>query len=263
MAKVFVKDICRLLEDIAPLNLQEPYDNVGLILGHEEQEVTGILICLDSLESVVDEAIELGCNLIVAHHPIIFGGLRKINGNHYVERVVIKAIQNNIAIYAAHTNLDNVLLNGVNQKIAAKLGLENTSILVEKLPNIGAGLIGTFPTTISIDLFLQNVKNTFDVSVLRHTKILKQNVQKVALCGGSGAFLIKAAIEKGADVFLTADVKYHEFFEANNQITLVDMGHFESEQFTIELFYDIIRNKLPNFAVYLTKHITNPINYHY
>ncbi|MBL0190478.1 MAG: Nif3-like dinuclear metal center hexameric protein [Saprospiraceae bacterium] len=263
MTKVLVKDICRLLEDIAPLNLQEPYDNVGLILGHEEQEVTGILICLDSLESVVDEAIELGCNLIVAHHPIIFGGLKKINGNHYVEKIVIKAIQNNIAIYAAHTNLDNVLLNGVNQKIAAKLGLENTSILVEKLPNIGAGLLGSFGKAVSMDLFLQNVKNIFGVSVFRHTKILKQNVQKVALCGGSGTFLIKAAIEKGADVFLTADVKYHEFFEANNQITLVDMGHFESEQFTIELFYDIIRNKLPNFAVYLTKHITNPINYHY
>jgi len=189
--------------------------------------------------------------------------LKKINGNHYVEKIVIKAIQNNIAIYAAHTNLDNVLKNGVNQKIADKLGLEDTSILVEKLPNIGAGLLGTFPSAISMDLFLQNVKNKFGVSVLRHTTILKPKIQKVALCGGSGAFLIKAAIEKGADVFLTADVKYHEFFEANNQITLVDMGHFESEQFTIELFYDIIRNKLPNFAVYLTKHITNPINYHY
>lgn len=361
-----IKDICNLIESIAPLSLQEGYDNAGLIVGEPGTKISGILLCLDSTEAVVDEAIKLKCNLIIAHHPIIFSGLKKLNGKNYVERTIIKAIKNNIAIYAAHTNLDNVT-GGVNFKIAEKLGLINCRILSPKTSllkkliafcptdkadevrtaifNAGAGNIGNYdqcsfnsegtgtfragdntnpfvgkkgklhqekelkieaiyPTYNESDIisallkahpyeevaydiiplsnqhnrigsgiiaelkkevgeiqFLKQVKKTLNSGCIKHTQLLGKPVKKVAICGGSGSFLLKNAIQAGADVFISSDFKYHDFFDAEGKILIADVGHFETEQFTGEIFYSAIREKFPKFAVRFSKINTNPINY--
>lgn len=359
-------EITSYLESVAPLSYQETYDNAGLITGNKQMEVTGALCCLDSTEEVIDEAIRNKCNLVIAHHPIVFSGLKKINGNTYVERVIIKAIQNNIAIYAAHTNLDNVT-GGVNSKIAEKLGLKKAKVLspkkkllkklvtfcpADKAPQVrqalfaaGAGMIGNydecsfnaegtgtfragentnpyvgkrgkqhqekelrieviFPSVIEGRLiaallkahpyeevahdivpldnsynvvgsgmigelekeqdtlkFLEFVKKTMKTGVVRHTPPVAKKVKKIAVCGGSGSFLLGEAVAAGADVFITSDYKYHQFFDADNRIVIADIGHYESEQFTSELFYDLVKGKFPTFAIRLSKINTNPINY--
>ncbi len=361
-----ISEVLAFIEDFAPLSYQEAYDNAGLIVGNKDLDLTGVLLCLDSIEAVVDEAIDKKCNLIVAHHPIVFSGLKKITGRNYIERVVIKAIKHDICIYAAHTNLDNVR-KGVNQRIAEQLNLQETEILQPKskilqklytyvpqdhseklldalfkagagqignysecsfasqgtgsfkgneesdpyvgqkgerhfekevkieviLPNhlksgilkalhenhpyeavaheivalenehidVGSGLIGELVDPIPEALFLSSLKEIMKTSCVRHTRLLGRNVKKVALCGGSGSFLLETAIRAKADVFITGDFKYHQFFDADNQIVIADIGHYESEQFTINLFYDLLREKFGNFAVYLTKIDTNPINY--
>lgn len=260
---VQVQEITRFIEEMAPLHLQEAYDNAGLIIGTEDAKVTGILICLDAVEEVVQEAIDKGCNLIIAHHPIIFSGLKKINGETYIERVIIKAIQNNISIYAAHTNLDNVR-QGVNDTIADKLELTHREILQPKdnmIPNTGAGLIGKLPRQEDEAMFLNKLKELFQTDCIRYTKLLGKEITKVALCGGSGSFLIEEAKKKKADVFITGDIKYHQFFDAVGEILLADIGHYESEQYTIELFYERLIKKFPTFAIFRTNTNTNPINY--
>ena len=361
-----VKEITDYLETIAPLVYQESYDNAGLICGNHFMEVTAVLICLDSTETVIDEAIKMGCNMVIAHHPIIFSGLKKINGNNYVERVIIKAIQNNIAIYAAHTNLDNVH-NGVNAKIAEKLGLINCKILapqkgllkrlityapkdkaedirkalfsagagtignyaecsfnsegtgtfragegadpyvgepgkqhhenetkietiypaymesqilkalikahpyeevaydlisLSNLHNrVGAGMIGELPSEIDEMSFLKLLQQVMKADGIRYTALRDKKVKKVAVCGGSGSFLLQNAIQKQADIFVTSDFKYHQFFDAENDIVIADIGHYETEQFTMDLFYDLLKEKFNTFAVHLSKINTNPINY--
>ena len=361
-----LKNIITELEKFAPLSYQESYDNCGLLTGNNAQTVTGAILCLDCTEDVVEEAIKKKCNLIIAHHPIIFSGLKKLNGNNYVERTIIKAIQNNIAIYACHTNLDNVKL-GVNKKIADKLGLINTQILApkksllkkivtfvpashlenvrenlfnsgagnignydkcsfvldgvgsfrgnensnpfigekEKLSlekecriemifeafhesqiisalkqhhpyeevafdiyqlentyqNIGSGMIGELAIPISENEFLEHIKSVFKLKLIKHTPLLNKSIKKVSLCGGSGSFLLRNAINSKSDIYISSDFKYHEFFDAENQILIADIGHYESEQFTPEIFYDIISNKFPTFASYLTETNTNPVNY--
>jgi dinuclear metal center YbgI/SA1388 family protein len=361
-----LKEITDHLESIAPLAYQESYDNAGLICGSSEMDITGALICLDSTEEVLDEAIAIGCNLVIAHHPIVFSGLKKFNGKNYVERVIIKAIRNNIAIYAAHTNLDNVL-NGVNGKIAEKLGLINCSILapqksgLKKLvvfspetaaadvraalfsagagqignydecsfnsdgtgtfragaganpfageigkqhrekevkteviypghlegkllkamfnvhpyeevaydifslansnPYVGSGIIGELREEATEIDFLTGLKSVMKAQSVRYTALRDKKVKKVAICGGSGSFLLPNAIGAGADVFVTADYKYHQFFDAENRIVIADIGHYESEQFTSELFYEILNKKFSTFALHLSKINTNPINY--
>lgn len=361
-----LKDITNELEKFAPLSYQESYDNCGLLTGHKELEVTGALLCLDCTEAVVEEAIRKKCNLIIAHHPIIFSGLKKINGTTYVERTIIKAIQNNIAIYACHTNIDNVKL-GVNKKIADKLGLVNQQILfpkksllkklvtfvppghLEKLreslfsagagnignydscsfvlegtgsfrgnensnpfigekgklslekenrlelifeavnesqiiatlkqnhpyeevaydiyqlentyQNIGSGMTGELESEISEKEFLELLKSTFKVKFIKHTSFLNKPIKKVSLCGGSGSFLLKNAINSKSDIYISSDFKYHEFFDAENKILIADIGHYETEQYTPEIFYEIISNKFPTFASYLTETNTNPVNY--
>ena len=361
-----ISSIIDVLENVAPRSLQESYDNAGLIIGDKNADVTGVLVCLDSIEEVLDEAIDLKCNLIVAHHPIVFGGLKRINGSNYIERTVIKAIKNDIAIYAIHTNLDNVI-DGVNKKISDKLGLVNTRILrpkadmlsklvtfvpkqdadkvrnamftagagaignysecsfntdgqgtfkggdgtdphigesgkretvdevrievlVEKhittsvlsalfsahpyeevaydvypLSNmdqeIGSGMIGELHKEMSELDFLGHVKSTMECDVIRHTELLGQPVVKVALCGGSGSFLLEDAKRAGAQVFISADFKYHQFFDADGKILVADIGHFESEHFTVELLSNLLVEKFPNFGVHLTGHNTNPIKY--
>jgi dinuclear metal center YbgI/SA1388 family protein len=258
-----IKDITNVLEALAPLNLQESYDNAGLIVGDPNTEVTGILFSLDAIESVVDEAMSKGCNMVVSHHPIVFRGLKQFNGKNYVERTVMSAIRNGVALYAIHTNLDNVLYRGVNGKIADKLGVLAPQILAPKpgMEHIGAGVIGTLATPMEEMAFLAHVKNTMHVGCIRHTALRNNTVQKIAICGGSGSFLLPEAIKAGADVFVTADFKYHEFFDAEGRIIIADIGHYESEQFTIELLFEIISEKYPNFALHLTHQNTNPVNY--
>lgn len=345
-----IQAIISHLETIAPPAYQESYDNAGLITGDASAECTGALCCLDATEAVVEEAIEQGCNLVVAHHPIVFKGLKRLNGRNYVERTVIKAIKNDVAIYAIHTNLDNVLASGVNGKIAEKLGLENTRILSPKkelkklsayvaaadvgplrtalfdagagsvngfesssfttlgagttgkvsdarmklevifpsasqgavmaalqrqaqqapfeitsLENssleVGSGLIGELPKAMKAPEFLKFLKKTMQAGCIRHTRLLDKPVKTVALCGGSGSFLLSAAIARKADVYITGDFKYHEFFDAEDHLVIADIGHFESEQFTIDLLHEIISEKFPTFAPLKTSVNTNPVLY--
>lgn len=272
-----IKTITSYLEAIAPLSLQEDYDNSGLLIGNEDAEVNGVLICLDCTEEVLDEAIKKNCNLIIAHHPIIFHGLKKITGENYIARAVEKAIRNNISIYAIHTNLDNVI-NGVNEKICEKLGLTNCKILAVSPPlkgvkgDVGSGMIGTLSKPSTEISFLKKIKKVMKASSLRHTALLGKKVSKVAVCGGSGSFLLNDAIASGADVFVTADFKYHQFFDAENKIVIADIGHYESEQFTKELLRDLLMENFSTFAprfkkgekmipLLITGINTNPISY--
>ena len=259
-----IKQINNFLESYAPLSYQESYDNCGLIVGDAKAEVNGALITLDCTEAVIDEAIATGCNLVIAHHPIIFSGLKKLNGSNYIERTVIKAIKNNIAIYAIHTNLDNVH-NGVNAKIAEKLGLINCKVLSLKQEVnsdlVGSGIIGELETPVNTEVFLESLKIKMQTKCIRHTLIVKEKIQRVAVCGGSGSFLLKNAKAEKADVFITADFKYHEFFDAENKIVIADIGHYESEQFTKDLIYDLLVKNFTKFAVRLSKVNTNPIKY--
>lgn len=339
--------IIKHLESVAPPVYQEGYDNAGLIVGNAQAVCTGVITCLDSTEDVVAEAIAKGCNLIVAHHPIVFKGLKRFTGKTYVERVILAAIRNDIAIYAIHTNLDNVYAQGVNAMIAERLGLVNTRILAPKAgvmgratafvplavadelkqalanlndgaqtpqpvvrqlslgtgagggvsiqlevmypihqkgtisavlsnfsgvdvvysevlnqnPLVGSGMIGDLPKPLKEISFLKRLKEQLNVSCVKYTTLLDQPIQKVALCGGAGGFLLPQAIAAGAQVFVTADYKYHEFFDADGKIIIADVGHYESEQFTIDLLATIIRKNFGNFAVHLTEVNTNPVNY--
>lgn len=361
-----IAEIIETLEQLAPLPYQESYDNAGLLTGNANWDCTGILCSLDTTEAVINEARQKSCNLVVAHHPIIFTGLKKITGRNYIESTVINAIKNDVAIYAIHTNLDNVI-KGVNNKIAGKLELINRKILAPKtgllmklftfapiehaervrsaifeagaghignysecgfnaegigtfkgeqgtnpfagevgkrheekeikmeiifpaylqhrivsamikahpyeevaydvvpLANeyqqIGSGLFGELSAPVSEGQFLQQLKQSFGLSVIKHTKLLGRLVKKVALCGGAGSFLINRAIAAGADVYITSDVKYHEFFDANERLVIADIGHWESEQFTVELLFDIIQSKFPTFAVQKSEVRTNPVFY--
>ena len=361
-----IATIIAQLESIAHPSLQESYDNSGLITGNPGWECNGILISLDATEEVVKEAISSKCNLVVAHHPIIFSGLKKLTGRNYVEQTVITAIKNDIAIYAIHTNLDNVL-TGVNGRIAKMLGLVNCMVLAPKLNTLkklfsfvpadkaggvrdaifeagagnignysecsfnaegtgtfkagdnttpyvgkkgerhyekelrievifpsyleqaiitamksahpyeevaydvvslanqhsatGSGIIGELKEKMEGKEFLSLVRTVFKASVIRHTVLTGKPVMKVALCGGAGSFLVDAAIGAGADFYITADMKYHDFFDANRRMVIADIGHYESEQFTIDLLKEVLEQKFPNFAVLKTSVITNPVSY--
>ncbi|SNZ01921.1 Nif3-like dinuclear metal center hexameric protein [Flagellimonas pacifica] len=361
-----VKDITKILEELAPLAHAEEFDNVGLLVGNNDMNVSGLLVTLDTLENVIDEAITKKCNMVVSFHPIIFNGLKKITGSNYVERVVIKAIANNIAIYSMHTALDNSNI-GVNAKICEVLDIQNPKILIPKqgtikklttyapLANaeaiksalfaagggsmgkysncsfsteglgsfksskganptlgkigeihfekeeqinmifsferekdvlnalfkshpyeevayeitilnntnqdIGMGMVGTLGHEMEELDFLKEVKKRMNASVIRHSQLLGKKVKRVAVLGGSGAFAITAAKKANADVFITSDLKYHQFYEAEQQLVLADIGHFETEQFTKDLLVDYLIKKIPNFAISLSESITNPIKY--
>ncbi|MFH1004521.1 MAG: Nif3-like dinuclear metal center hexameric protein [Bacteroidota bacterium] len=259
-----IKSITDHLESIVPLHLQEVYDNAGLIIGDEEANIKSVLICIDSTEEVIDEAIRKKCNLVIAHHPIVFCGLKKINGENYVERTIIKAIKNNIAIYAIHTNLDNIQI-GVNKMICNKLGLKNTKILslkhISEKMKVGAGMIGELNKPMSEKDFLFFVKKQMQTLCIRHTKLFGKKIKRVAVCGGSGSFLLSDAIRQNANIFITADFKYHQFFDAEKKIIIADIGHYESEQFVKELLFELLKKKFPTFVFHLSKINTNPINY--
>lgn len=260
-----IGEVIDYLHSIAPNHLQENYDNAGLIVGDRNTVVRGVLISLDCTEDIVVEAISLGCNLIVSHHPIVFKGLKRFNGASYVERTVINALRNDIAIFAIHTNLDNVKSNGVNEMICNKIGLKNLKILKPKTneeSTIGAGMIGTLPEALSASDFLHFIKSKLNLSVIRHSRKLEQEIQRVAVCGGSGSFLLPEAKIQGADAFITADFKYHEFFDAEDQLMILDIGHYESERYTIDLLFGLISNNFSNFASHYTRVDTNPIKYY-
>lgn len=261
-----VKEVIDFLHDIAPNHLQEDYDNSGLLVGSFEDEVKGILVSLDAVEEVVDEAIALGANLIVSHHPIIFSGLKRLTQSNYIERVVAKAIKNDINLFAIHTNLDNVYSNGVNTNIAKRLQLQNVQILSPKpgtMPdeNIGAGIIGNLESSMDEMTFLKFLKEQMGVSCIKHTALIGRNIIKVAVCGGSGRFLLETAKAQNADIFISSDFKYHEYFDADGKILIADIGHYESEQFTINMLHEILINKFNTFATHYTKVNTNPVNY--
>jgi len=362
-----IKEVVTYLESFAPLSLQESYDNAGLIVGDYQNDVKGILISLDCTEDIISEAISNKCNLVISHHPVIFNGIKKLNGKTFVERTVIKAIKNEIAIYAIHTNLDNVL-DGVNRKIGEKLGLKNLRILSPKKNQLrklvtfcpdeqaekvrsalfeagcgnigrydecsfnvqgtgtfraleganpfvgkkgirhseqetriecvfqahlegqilkalfsshpyetvaydiyalenynqdkGSGMIGELTEEVEEKEFLKNLKSAMQTQCIRHTALLNKKVKKVAICGGSGSFLLEDAIKSGADFFVTADYKYHQFFDADKRIVIADIGHYESEQFTSELLKELLVRNFSTFAVRLTELVTNPVQYY-
>jgi dinuclear metal center YbgI/SA1388 family protein len=274
-----IHEIVSAFESVAPLALQESYDNSGLIVGDRDAEVTRALLCLDCTEAVVDEAIGKGCDIIIAHHPIVFGGLKRFTGGDYVQRSVIKAIQNNIAIYACHTNLDNVLRGGVNERIAQQLGFDVERVLrpiavdfgsfassggvvdSEVFRTAGAGVLCNLQKPMNVLDLLQHVKERMGAEVVKYTKCDVEVVGKVAICGGAGSFLIGDALRAGADAFITSDVKYHEFFDAQGKMLLCDIGHYESEKYTIDLFSNILSAKFPKFATIFAGTITNPIDY--
>ncbi|NJM26615.1 MAG: Nif3-like dinuclear metal center hexameric protein [Bacteroidia bacterium] len=366
MAGITVGDITSCLSQFAPPVFQEGYDNAGLITGSPTDTVSGVLVSLDCTEDVVREAISGGCNMVVAHHPIIFKGLRRLTGGNYVERTIILAIRHNIAIYAIHTNLDNVLA-GVNRRICDKIGLSNLKILAPRtdtllklvtfvpsahkgavldalhqagagqignykncsfsvtgtgtfMPNeaadphvgvanqqewvdeerlevilpldrqqavlkalkgahpyeevafylstlvnenqeVGSGMIGELKTPAEPIDFIMSLKQRMELTMVRHTALLKRPIKKVAVCGGAGSFLLPRAIQAGADVFVSADFKYHEFFDADDKIIVADIGHYESEAFTKDLIVEVLTKKFPTFAINFSKTVTNPISY--
>lgn len=258
-----IREIVGALEEFAPLSLQDSYDNAGLQIGlTEDAKATGALLCLDVTEDVIDEAISKGCNMVISHHPLLFRPCKSITGADYIERCVIKAIKNDIAIYSAHTNLDNAK-DGVNYKIAHKLGLTNIEVLDPKSDKdgAGAGIVGHLDKPMDKDDFIAHVKEVFDAECIRFNSWTGEKVNRVALCGGAGAFLIGKAIAADADAFLTGEIGYHRFFGHENELLLIELGHFESERYTLEILREIIEKVAPQLPVYDTEVETNPINY--
>ena len=260
-----IAEIARLIEDYAPLDLQENWDNAGLQVGNPQAEAAGALLCLDVTEAIVDEAIAKGVNLIITHHPLLFHGLKSITGCNGIERIVIKAIKNDIAIYSAHTNMDSTV-GGVSHRIADKIGLLDVEVLAPARISttgeaVGLGVVGNLPEAEDAKAFLLRVKAAFGVGAIKYCGNVEKAVRRVAICGGAGSEFVHDAIAQGADVLITGDVKYHEFFAEKDKILLADIGHYESEQFTKEIFNEIITKKIPNFAVHYAELDKNPINY--
>lgn len=258
-----IKEVIEALERFAPLPLQEDWDNAGLQVGLTEAEVSGALLCLDVTEQVVDEAVSLGCNLIVSHHPLIFHKLSRITGDDYVQRSVMKAVAAGIVIVSMHTNMDNAK-GGVNFKIAEKLGLADVRFMSAKTISgieCGSGVIGEWGEPVAADDFVLMLKRTFGVECVQCNQLLRRGIRRVAICGGAGAFLIDEAIAEGADAFLTGEMHYHEFFGHEQQIQIAVIGHYQSEQFTSEIFKTIIEEQCSGVKCHITSICTNPIIY--
>ena len=260
---MLVKDILSCITEVAPLQWQESYDNAGLQVGDLNAEARKALICLDITEEVVDEAVAKKCDLIISHHPLIFRGLKHLTPETYIERAVMKVIKNDIAMISIHTNLDNSYL-GVSRVLAERLGLKNLHLLQPSAaePDLcGAGIVGTFDHPMDEADFLKLVANTIGSPCLRHSAFTGRKIQKVALCGGSGSPFMPDALRQKVDAYLTADIKYHDFFVPEGNILLVDGGHFETEQFTKELICGLIRKKFPTFAAEIAETRTNAVYY--
>lgn len=258
-----IREVVDALERFAPLPLQEGFDNAGLQVGLTGAEVSGALLCLDVTERVVDEAAALGCNLIVSHHPLMFHALKRISDVDEVQRTVVKAIQKNITVVSMHTNIDNAR-GGVNFKIADKMGLHGCRFIGPKTVGgieCGSGVIGTLAEPMAADDFVIMLKRTFDVECVQCNQLLRRQIKTVALCGGAGSFMLGDAISAGADAFVTGEMHYHEYFGHEQEIQIAVIGHYQSEQYTNEIFESIIREACPGVKTYLTKTNTNPIIY--
>ncbi len=251
-----VADVAAMIESFAPLSLQASYDNSGLIVGHLSDEVRGVLIAVDLTEEVIDEAIELGANMIVTHHPIIFSPLKRLTSANCVERTVEMAIKREIVVYAAHTNLDSAV-NGMSWRLGEILGVGEMA----PLDKDGFGVVGELAEAVDTDLFLSKVAERLSLKMMRHSDVVSDKVQRVAICTGSGGSLLGAAIESGADIYITADLKYNDFFSAQKELTLLDVGHYESEYCVIEIIFDILSKKMINFALHKSLRGENPVNY--
>jgi len=257
---ITVSDIANTIERFAPKEIQESYDNSGLQVGNPEMQVGGILLCLDTTESILREAKQRQCNMIISHHPLLFSGLKEITGRTATQRIVIDALRNGIAIYSAHTNLDSVW-NGVSHEMAHTLGVRDISVLDPSSgnPETGLGVIGEVTPTPTLE-FLRRVKDSFKVKALRYSGESSQLVvRKVAICGGSGASLIKTAIMKGADIFVSGDLKYHDFTTYGLDIVLADIGHYEGELCARKILSKVIREAFPDMVVYFSESESNPI----
>ena len=251
------------LERFAPLPLQESWDNAGLQVGLTETEVSGALLCLDVNEKIVDEAIQKGCNLIVSHHPLLFRGLKTISDLTDVQRTVMKAIVHGVCVISMHTNMDNAK-GGVNFRIAEKLGLRDVRFFASKIVDgieAGSGVIGDLPEALAADDFVQAVKKAFDVECAMCNELLRRKIQKVAICGGAGDFLLDEALKAGADAFITGEMHYHQYFGYEQRIQICVIGHYQSEQFTSEIFREIIERECPGIRTEIAEISTNPILY--
>ena len=258
-----IKEVLSALERFAPLPLQESWDNAGLQVGLTETEVSGALLCLDVTEKVVDEAIQKGCNLIVSHHPLLFRGLKQISDLTDVQRTVMKTICNGICVISMHTNMDNAR-GGVNFRIARKLGLQDVKFLAPKTVDgveSGSGIVGELPEAMATDDFVIAVKKAFDVECAMCNELLHRPVSKVAVCGGAGDFLLDEALKAGADAFITGEMHYHQYFGYEQQIQICVIGHYQSEQYTAEIFDEIIREACPEVRTVIAETCTNPILY--
>ena len=257
---VNIKDVVTTLESFAPLPLQESYDNAGLQVGFTVAEVSGVLLCLDVTEEVLLEAERKGCNLIVSHHPLLFRPLKSIGNETQTERCVRMAVSKNIAIYSAHTNMDNAE-GGVNYEIAQRIGLEEVTFLQHNAQGSGSGIIGSLPCPMSSTHFLQMLKEAFSVQCLMHNELLERPIRRVALCGGAGDFLLSEAVRQGADSFITGEMHYHIYMGMEQKIQIAVMGHYQSEQYTSCLMEKILRKAFPSLNLTISEINTNPIKY--
>ena len=256
-----VKDIIRVIENFAPLSIQEKWDNSGLCIGSPEDSVNGVLLGLDCTPELVDEAVACGADMIVTHHPLIFSGLKRISGEDPVSSAVMKAVKAGIAIYAAHTNADKVLA-GVSGAMAARLGLKNVSILDEDGEGTGLGVVGDLPEPLTAMQAVALVKERFSLKVVKSSRPVDGVITRVAMCGGSGGSLIGAARAAGAQLYISGDISYHNFFTQEG-FMLMDIGHYESEIEIVDILFSLIKKKIPTFAVRITQNIySNPIFYY-
>ena len=259
-----IKEVLSALERFAPLPLQESWDNAGLQVGLTEAEVSGALLCLDVTEKIVNEAAAKGCNLVVSHHPLLFRGLKTISDLTDVQRTVMQAIKAGICVVSMHTNMDNAL-GGVNYRIAQKLGLQDVHFMAPRQVDgveCGSGVVGRFPEPLSSMDFVQRIKQVFGVSCAMTNELLQRPIRQVALCGGAGDFLLDDAIALGADAFLTGEMHYHQYFGHEQQIQICVIGHYQSEQFTSEVFQEIIHRECPGVRTEIAETNTNPICYY-
>ena len=258
-----IRQVLSALEQFAPLPLQESWDNAGLQLGLTEADVSGALLCLDVNEEIVDEALRRGCNLIVSHHPLLFRGLKQITDANYVQRCVIKALKNDIVVVSMHTNMDNAQ-GGVNWKIAERLGLQDCQFFAQKQVDgieAGSGVVGVLSEPMEAKAFVELVKRQFRCECALCNELLQRPVKKVALCGGAGDFLLDDALRLGADAFITGEMHYHQYFGYEQRLQICVIGHYQSEQFTSEIFRDIINKACPGVRTEIAETCTNPILY--
>ena len=256
-----IKEVLSALEQFAPLPLQESWDNAGLQVGLTETEVSGALLCLDVTEKIVDEAVCKGCNVIVSHHPLLFRGLKTISDLTDVQRTVRKPVQQDICVISMHTNMDNAK-GGVNYRIAQKLGLTDVRFLAASATaESGSGVVGELTEPMAADDFVLLVKRTFGVECAMCNELLRRPIRRVALCGGAGDFLLDEAVKAEADAFITGEMHYHQYFGYEQQLQICVIGHYQSEQFTTEIFEEIIRQACPGVRTLTAETCTNPIYY--